>query len=289
MTRLLVNPAAECLPLARRLRRAFLIALILGLWAPVKILWEQEIGAEQDLLRYHGVTMSRELRDQLGQDLTIGVLSGMRSVVADYIWMVDLTIAWQQQEWFKMGGYVNLCTSLQPRSIIFWDIGGWQLAWNASVAAARDHTEPDPLRRYKNSQFWIQKGLDVYLRGIANNPESWKLCADTGFLYEQRLGDIEKRNGQHQAAWDAYHKAAYYYGEALKRPGCMTFYERWPAYMYEKAGDDQAAYQAWKDLWLSLTPEEKKQKQHAAEKIESSIRDLEKKLSIPNEKRVFPN
>jgi hypothetical protein len=259
------------------------------LWAPVKILWEQEIGAEQDLLRYHGVTMSRQLRDQLGQDLTIGVLSGMRSVVADYIWMVDLTIAWQKQEWFKMGGYVNLCTSLQPRSIVFWDIGGWQLAWNASVAAGSDHTEPNVLRRYKNSQFWIQKGLDVYVRGIQNNPESWKLWADTGFLYEQRLGDIEKRNGQLTASWEAYHKAAYYYAEAVKRPGCMTFYERWPAYMYGKAGDDQAAYQAWKDLWLRLTPEQKKEKQHAAEKIESSIRDLEKKLSIPNEKRVFPN
>ena len=59
--------------------------------------------------------------------------------------------------------------------------------------------------------------------------------------------------------------------------------------MYGKAGDDQAAYAAWKALWERLTPEQKAEKQHAADRIESEIRRLEQKLSIPKEKRVFPN
>src|ERR1700691_5571231 len=142
-------PASQmstCLPLSRRLRRAALVALLLGLWAPCKIVWEQRIAREQDFLRYHGVTMTRQLRDELGQGLTIGVLSGMRSVVADLIWL-EVTIAWENQQWFKMEGYINLCTALQPRSLAFWDIGGWQLAWNASVGAAYDKTQPNDLRR----------------------------------------------------------------------------------------------------------------------------------------------
>jgi len=262
------------LPLSLRLRRALLIALVLGLWAPLKIVWEQKIASEQDVLRYQGITITRELRDQLGQGLTIGVLSGMRSAVADLLWL-NTTLAWENEEWFRMEGYINLCTSLQPRSIVFWDIGGWQLAWNASVAAMRDPKQPNELRRLRAFRFWIERGLDVYKRGIANNPEHYKLWADTGLLYQQRLKDF--RN------------AAYYYEQASLRPDCPVFFERFPAYMYASAGDDQAAYAAWVRLWTRLTPQEREEKQHWKEKIESNIRRLEQKLSIPQEKRIFPN
>lgn len=271
-----------------RIRGIFLAVVLLGLWAPFKVMWEQRIAREQDLLRYRGITMTRTLRDQLGQGLTIGVLSGMRSVVADFLWL-DSTIAWENKEWFKMEGIINLCTALQPRSITFWDIGGWQLAWNASVAAAHDPTIPGDLRRLKASRFWIQKGLEVYKRGIENNPEHHKLWADTGLLYQSRLADLERRMGQPAAAAADFRTAAHYYEEALKRPDVPIFYERFPAYMYENAGDDQAAYDYWRKLWARLTPEQRKQPQHAADKVESSIRRLENKLSIPKEKRIFPN
>src|SRR5277367_5291198 len=97
--------ASTTLPLSWRLRRAALVALLLGLWAPCKIVWEQRIAHEQDILRYHGLTMTRQLRDDLGQGLTIGILSGMRSVVADLVWL-EVTVAWEDQQWFKMGGYI---------------------------------------------------------------------------------------------------------------------------------------------------------------------------------------
>jgi hypothetical protein len=261
------------LPLALRLRRAFLVALLLGLWAPFKVAWEKQIGAEQDRLRYHGIVMTRQLRDQLGQGFSIGVLSGAGSVVADFLW-IDVTVAWENQEWFKITSYINLCTTLQPRSITFWDIGGWHLAWNASVAAADDVHEPNPLRRLKASRYWIERGLDVYKRGIENNPESWKLWADTGSLYQQRLGDFRM--------------AAYYYGQASERPGAPVFYERFPAIMDQNAGDDRAAYEAWKVLWLRLTPAERAQPLHEGDRIQKEIRRLEAKLGIPPEKRVFP-
>jgi len=265
---------SSTLPLSRRLRRAALVALLLGLWAPGKILWEQKIAHEQDFLRYHGVTMSRELRDQLGQGLTIGVLSGMRSVVADFIWAVNVTLAWEDEQWFRMSGLINLCTTLQPRAATFWDIGGWQLSWNASVAAAEDLKQPNALRRLRASRFWIEKGLEIYKRGIENNPQSWTLWAHTGLLYQQRLKD--------------YRNAAYYYQKTSELPGAPVFYERFPALMYGLAGDDQAAYAAWKSLWERLTPEQREEKEHWKEKVESNIHRLEQKLSVPTEKRIFP-
>jgi len=268
------SPMSTCLPLSWRLRRAALVALLLGLWAPCKIVWEQRIAHEQDFLRYHGVTMTRQLRDELGQGLTIGVLSGMRSVVADLVWL-NVTTAWMNQEWFRMGAYINLCTALQPRAPVFWDMGGWQLAWNASISAMQDPTQPNELRRLKATRFWVDRGLEIYKRGLENNPTYWRLWMDTGFLYDQRLKD--------------YRTAAYYFQKAGEQPNAMTYLERFPAIMYGKAGDDPAAYAAWKALWERLTPEQKAEKQHTADRVESEIRRLEQKLSIPREKRIFPN
>lgn len=268
------EPRGAGLPLSLRLRRAVLVALLLGLWAPFKVAWERQIGAEQDRLRYHGIVMTRQLRDQLGQGFSIGVLSGAGSVVADFLWL-DVTTAWENQEWFKIGSYINLCTTLQPRSITFWDIGGWQLAWNASVAAAHDVQEPIELRRLKASRYWIERGLDVYKRGIENNPESWVLLSHTGLLYQMRLGDFRM--------------AAHYYALASERPRAPVYIERFPAIMYQNAGDDRAAYEAWKALWLRLTPAERAQPMHEGDRIEKQIRLLETKLAIPREKRIFPN
>jgi hypothetical protein len=262
------------LPLARRLRRATLVALLLGLWAPCKIVWEQRIAHEQDVLRYNGAPMTRQLRDELGQGLTIGVLSGMRSVVADFVWL-DVTPAWMNQEWFRMGGYINLATALQPRAAVFWDMGGWQLAWNASVAVMEDRrAQPNDLRRLKASRFWIDRGLEIYKRGIENNPNSWRLWADTGMLYQQRLKDPRT--------------AAYYYQHASEIPGAPTYLERFAPIMYNMAGDEQASYAAWTALWNRLTPAQRAEPQHWAGKNAAVLRKLEQKLSIPPEKRVFP-
>jgi tetratricopeptide (TPR) repeat protein len=261
-------------PLSLRLRRAALVALILGLWAPVKVMWEQQIAHQQDQLRYRGITMNRELRDNLSQGLSIAILGGLRGVVADFVWL-EVTTAWEKQEWFRMASQINLCTALQPRFTLFWDTGGWHLAYNASVGAMEDKDQPNELRRIKNSRYWIDKGIDIYKRGIENNPEEWQLWADLARLYQQRLQD--------------YNMAAYYYQKASEFPDAPAYLERFPAIMYGLAGEDAAAYEAWKALWLRLTPAQREEKQHWKEKIETNIRQLEQKLSIPKEKRVFPN
>jgi hypothetical protein len=239
--------------------------------------WEQRIGHEQDLMRYKGATITRKLRDELGQGLTIGVLSGMRSVIADFIFVINVTVAWENQEWFRMAEYIGLCTTLQPRSPVFWDIGGWHLAYNASVDAMQDKiAQPNELRRLKASRYWIDRGLDVYQRGIANNPTDWKLMSSTAGLYQQRLKD--------------YRSAATYYKMASEQTDAPIYLERFPAIMYYLAGDDQASYAAWKALWEHLTPAQRAEPRHFAGKNNAAnIRQLEDKLSIPPEKRIFPN
>lgn len=257
-------------------RRLVLIAVIVCAWAPFKLLWEENIKQQQDQLRYHGVVMTRTLRDQLSQGLSIGILAGFRNIVADFVWL-EVTEAWEKYEWFKMDSLINLATSLEPRAILFWDNGGWQLAWNVSIYVKDDVVhQPSELRRLHDSRFWIYRGLEVYKRGIENIPDNYKLWESTGELYQNRLGD--------------YYNAAYYYGKASQVPGAPPYLERFPAIMMgdKYANDDWKAYEAWKELWFRLTPAQREEKQHWKEKIISNIRLLEKKLNVPPEKRVFP-
>jgi tetratricopeptide (TPR) repeat protein len=256
-------------------QRVVWIALLLCAWAPFKLVWEVNIEQQQNQLRYHGVVMTRQLRDQLTQGLSIGILAGMRNIVADFIWIQAVTEAWEKYEWFKMDSLINLCTSLEPRSIEFWDFGGWQLAWNVSIAAKLDVVrEPNPLRRLHDYRFWVYKGLDVYQRGIENNPRSYELWRSMGELYQNRLGD--------------YRDAAAAYQRASELPGAPVYLERLQGYMLYDAGDYQAAIDAWKALWNRLTPAQREEKQHWKEKILSEIRKNEDKLHIPPEKRFFP-
>ena len=271
-----VRPTSFNLPLRRRLHRALLVALFLGLWAPVKIAWEREIADQQDFLRYKGAPITRALSDQLGQGLTIGVLGGLRSVVADFVWL-KVTVDWQTQDWFDLLANIKICTTLEPRAPIFAAMGGWHLAWNAAIGAEQDITQKNPLKRLKASGFWIDRGLEVFKRGIENNPEYWRLWYYTGLCYDQRLKDFDK--------------AAYYYQKASEAPGAPIYVERFSAIMFDRqhGKDPEKGYARWKTLWERLTPEERTQKIHEPDRIEKEIRQLEDKLSIPKEKRVFPN
>ena len=270
--------SSTCLPLSWRLRRAILVALLLGLWAPFKIVWEQDIARQQDLLRYGGVTMTRQLRDQLGQGLTIGVLSGMRNVVADLVWL-QVTTEWMNNEWFKMGAYINLCTALQPRATVFWEMGGWHLAWNCldQCGGRSPESQSEPAGAEGVALLLVDRGAEIYKRGLENNPQYWRLWMDLGQLYDQRLKD--------------YPTAADYYQKASEQPNAPIYLERAGPIMFDiqHANEPVECYARWKALWERLTPEERTEKAHTPERVEKEIRILEQKLSIPKEKRVFPN
>ena len=218
-------------------------------------MWEQDIARQQDLLRYQGVAMTRQLRDQLTQGLTIGVLAGMRSIVADMVWL-DVTVAWENDQWFKMDSLINLCTSLQPRSVVFWDYGGWQLAWNVSVAAEQNLKEHNELRRLHDRRFWIMQGLDVFKRGIENNPESHELWERTGQLYEQRLHDYRMAATYFQKAFLANCPARPFTISSVSRPSCT-----------KTRAMTRPPTPRWRALWERLTPAQREEKQHWKEKI----------------------
>jgi len=155
-------PASQmstCLPLSWRLRRATLVAPPFGLNGPLQDRWEQRIAQEQDFLRYHGVTMTRQLRDELGQGLTMVWLSGMRSVVADLVWLKSRPPG-MNNDWWKMGSYINLCTRAATARARLLGHGRLGISLERLDPTLYDKTQPNELRRIKASRFGSIKGLE---------------------------------------------------------------------------------------------------------------------------------
>lgn len=258
------------LPLWRR--PLIIVALVLGIWAPFKVAWEKHIDEEIMQVRYQGAELNRDLRDQLSQNAMIGLLGGFRGVIADLIWLA-VTDAWTEQDWYAAEKNIELATTLQPRFIPFWELGGWHLAWNASVDVRNDPLEPDQEERKRREQFWIQRGKKIFERGLEANPETFTMYRQLADLYDQKLQDPAR--------------AADYYLLASQSPDSPLFLERFPGYKWEEAGMDERAYEHWKMLWNKHlgSPDEPR---IAKDKIEEHVRKLEKKLNVPVEKRIFP-
>ena len=78
-----------------------------------------------------------ELREQVGQLGVVAALSGFRSVIADFLF-IQAHVAWERTEWARVLLLFRQVTTLQPRSVLFWDMAAWHMAWNASAAAMND-------------------------------------------------------------------------------------------------------------------------------------------------------
>ena len=267
-----------------RLRRpAVALALALALlvaWGAVKGRWETGLAREGTALRFgafakDGDASTQNLRsgdwNRLGQGALLGLLGGLRAVVANTIW-IAIPDAWTDEEWSRVASDIDLATALQPRTVTFWNDGSWYLGWNASQRKLENIHEPSRARRRLDADFWARRGEDLLKRGIAANPERYELWLQLGQLEDQRLRD--------------YPAAAEAWREAWRRPGAPRYLERFVGYEYEKGQQWDKAYAWWKMLWLSTT--DHTDRTRFWDKIAQKIEGLEDRLNVPEGERVFP-
>mgnify|MGYP000899010141 CR=1 FL=1 len=245
-------------------------ALLLGAWGAIKLPVERSLGAEATRLRYGGAKVSHEMRDLVGQGAAMALLSGFRGAVADYLWIVAHTY-WERREWFRMHRLMELVCLLQPRSVMFWDMASWPLAWNIAHDARHDPEEPRLAKRIWAERKWIEAGRRLLERGVENIPDRYDLWARLGWLLDQKLGD-------HAAAADSYRRAAAF-------PDAPAFVLRQVGYQLEKAGKPQEAYRYWRELWAAH-PDKSDTEIMLWDRIAEHIRTLEEELRIPPDRRV---
>jgi hypothetical protein len=215
--------------------RGFTVGLLLFAFGALRLPIESALTEQHRSAYFHGTRLGLDLREQIGQLGFLAALSGFRSLVAD-IAFIEAHVAWERTEWGRVLLLFRQATTLQPRSILFWDMAAWHMAWNASSAARRDASLPnDAIRRQAHAEY-IELGKDFLERGIRNNPEHPQLYESLARLYREKLKN-------HAAAARCYARAA-----AL--PGAPEYDERFAAYELSYVpGRAEEAYQALRQLY----------------------------------------
>ncbi len=244
-----------------------LIALgIIVAFGIIRMPLEQRLAVEHRAAFFHGARLNLDLRQQLGQMGFLAALSGFRAVVADMLW-IEAHSAWERTEWGRMQLHLDAVTSLQPRCVMFWDMAAWHMAWNASVAAFNDRNQPREALRIKAQREYFKVGEDFLLHGIQNNPDKGFLYERAGAFYDQKMHDSCK--------------AAEYFAKAATFPDAFPYVKRLAAFrLAECPGHEREAY----DQLVALY------KMGEAERVPTlytKLRELEEKLSVPQEQRIY--
>ena len=245
--------------------RLLLVAALLLGFGGLRVPIESSLSAQHRSAYFHEAKLGLGLREQIGQLGFLAALSGFRSLVADIVF-IQAHVAWERTEWGRVLLLLREATTLQPRSILFWDMAAWHMAWNASVAALRDRSQPDEALRRKAQREYIELGKDFLERGIKNNPDRPQLYESLARLYKDKLGD-------HLAA-------SRYFAKAAERPGAPEYDERFSAYELSYVpGQEHAAC----DKLLAIY------RRSPHERLPTLLRRLkilEEQLDIPLDQRI---
>ena len=244
--------------------RAVLVLFLLLVFGAARLPLEQALAREFVHSHVRAPQLNLAVREQVGQLGYAAALSGFRSIVADIVFIQAQT-AWEQTEWARLLLLLRQTTTLQPHSILFWDVAAWHMAWNASAAVIRDESQPLGMRLRKQREYFAL-GKDFLERGISNNPDKPQLYEAMARLYQQKYNDHEK--------------ASEYYAKAAPLPGAMSYDRRFSAYELSYcAGREQEAWQRLRELY------DEGEKERLPTLIKR-LKFLEEELHVPAGERI---
>jgi hypothetical protein len=241
---------------------ALAILVVLG-W--IKLPMERDLAARHRQEHFRGVEFNLDLREKLGQLGFIAALSGFRAIVADALF-IQAHVAWERTEWGRILLLFRHITTLQPRMLLFWDVAAWHMAWNASVAAMNDRTQPRLALRVKAQREYFALGKDFLEHGIKNNPDRPELYEALARLYKEKYKDHER--------------ASEFYSRAAALPEAATYDRRFSA--YELSYCEGREWEAYERLCQLYDEGE----QERLPTLITRLKFLEDKLDIPREQRI---
>ena len=154
---------------------------------------------------------------------------GYESFVADIYWtrVVQYYGGKRRDEdsnFVLLASLLDIATELDPHLIVAYKFGGIFLAQKAPQGAAR----PD-------------LAVKLLYRGIAENPDEWRLWADVGFIYYWDMHD--------------YKKAAEAYLEGSRHPGAAIWMKPMAAQLAAEGGSRQVSVFLWSEIYRTATNE----------------------------------
>jgi hypothetical protein len=245
-------------------RYAFLLLGLLAFGA-ARLPFEAKLTRDFRQANFFLSQLNLDVREQTTQMGFVAALSGMRAPVADLIWCQTYD-AFADTDWGRLKILLDAATTLQPRTILFWDNASWHMAWNASVAALKEPNQPREALRLKASREYIALGEQYLFRGIGYNSDRARLFDLLGMLYHQRMNDPCK------SSW------AYF--EAAKRPDAMGYVRRFALYQLAKCPGHEA------DTLRLLLELYHRGPQERTPSLLKLIEELQVTLNVPQAERI---
>jgi hypothetical protein len=181
----------------------------------------------------------KELEPTLGQGVLLGILGGLRTVVADLTWIRSYVL-WERKDRPGCEALMRTACVLDPHSRYFWentgyaigyDLAHWEVRRRGGYAKVTKEIQDRLYRAY------ARRGLAVIDEGLAyaKNKVSLLLCAAQ--LSELKLGDRKM--------------ASQYYRQAAEIPRSPWYAARFHARIEWEIGSKTAAYAWYRQYWLS--------------------------------------
>ncbi len=245
--------------------RALLVGLAVLILGAAKLPLEHRVFVYRKQLHLHAPDLNLGLREQIGQLAFVAALGGFRSLVADVLF-IQAHVAWERTEWSRVLLLFRQVTTLQPRSLLFWDMAAWHMAWNASVAAINDSAQPRLALRVKAQREYFDLGRDFLERGIANNPDKPQLYEAMGRLYRDKYRD--------------HARAAEFFAKTAEKRDAPAYARRFAAYELSYCdGREREAYHRLHQLYQAGDGER-------MPTLIKRLKFLEEKLNIPVDQRI---
>jgi tetratricopeptide (TPR) repeat protein len=215
----------------------------------------------------------KDLEEGLGQGITIGLLGGFRSLVADGLWL-KTNNAWEQRDLPATQTLIGMVTSVDPRPLYFWINGARMVAYDMPMwrieAVGRYEDVPASVRDRIMGEHGIL-ALEYLETGLLHHPEDPILYVEMAMIYHRKLNDMQK--------------ALKYYRLAAIQPEAPFYIGRLYAELLRRAGQTKKAYQ-WLITLYPILP--KGNIWAMPDVVLRKIRELEEELGIEAENRYQP-
>ena len=244
-------------------------AMVLGFGA-VRLPLEHAMDAERRAAGLRRDDAGLSLRQQASESALIGVLGGLRALVAAFwdLWARD---AWLKTNWGEVEKDYRFIQWLQPRVFYYWDVGQWMMATNAANSFAYDKSKPPGIAELM-SQAYVEKGRSMIEDGLKHLPDEWRMHQAMALLLESRYAAGERDHLQISEAWR----------KAAECPGALGYCQRQRAYhLCLVPGREREAYGLLRALHA-------RGKENRVPTLIAWIQYFEHTLDIPSPERLFP-
>jgi hypothetical protein len=212
----------------------------------------------------------KDLEPTLGQGVLLGILGGLRTVVADATWLRSY-VFWEKRDRAGCEALMKTACALDPRSRFFWentgyavgyDFAHWEIRRRGGYAKVAPDIQEGIFRRY------AQLGLAVFEDGVEHTGGNSGILISAGQLAEIKLKDNLL--------------AAAYYRRATQAKTVPWFAYFMCARTMWEAGQKKEAYAWYSAQWLGKL---KKEEDGAPDDLER-LRFMEDELKVPVQLRI---